>query len=275
MNPYDTIEHAIHFIRENCGSQPSLEKISASVGLSPFHFQKMFTEWAGVSPKKFLQFLTLEKGKQLLKDNNTLLDVSVDLGLSGTSRLHDLFVSLEAMTPGEYKQKGNNLLIYYRFAESLFGKILIASTTKGICSIQFSNNNNESLLNLQNEFPNATFQEGSNANQDQAIRYLTNPVQSIRGIKLHVKGTGFQVKVWEALLKIPSGQISTYGELAGCIQNSKASRAVGSALAKNPIAYLIPCHRVIQSSGKIGEYHWNSDRKTAMLGWENIRKNSK
>jgi AraC family transcriptional regulator of adaptative response/methylated-DNA-[protein]-cysteine methyltransferase len=273
MNPYDTIEKAIHFIRANLDSQPNLDEISVNVGLSPFHFQRMFTEWAGVSPKKFLQFLTLENGKKLLKDsNNTLLDVSIDLGLSGTSRLHDLFVSLEAMTPGEYKQKGNNLLIKYRFAESLFGRIFIATTEKGICSIQFSKDINESLINLKKEFSNATFQEGSNENLEKAIHYLTNPMISLSNIKLHVKGTGFQLKVWEALLKIPFGQISTYGELAGSIQNSKASRAVGSALAKNPIAYLIPCHRVIQSTGKIGEYHWNSDRKTAMLGWERIRR---
>lgn len=272
MSHYDTIEKAIRFIRTNADENPSLEEIAKFVNLSPFHFQRVFTEWAGISPKKFLQYIHLTRAKDLIKDKTmTLLDTSVDVGLSSTGRLHDLFVKLEGMTPGEYKNGGINLLINTSYKDSLFGKVLIASTHKGICSIQFSDDKIAALSYLQENFPYAKFVNASNSQHDLALKQLTNPNSNLPEIKLHVKGTGFQMKVWEALLKIPMGKMYTYGSLASSIQMPTASRAVGSAIARNPIAFLIPCHRVIQSSGNIGEYRWNSDRKTAILAWEAVQ----
>jgi AraC family transcriptional regulator, regulatory protein of adaptative response / methylated-DNA-[protein]-cysteine methyltransferase len=269
MSQYKTIEKAIHFIRRNEENNPSLEDIANFVDLSPSHFQRIFTEWAGISPKKFLQSIHLHRAKQMLNSKSmTLLDASVDLGLSGTGRLHDLFIKWEGMTPGEFKNGGKNLQISYTIKPTHFGDTLFASTEKGICSIQFTENPAQTLNELKSQFPNAIINEGSNSNQNHVIEFLCNPNLTIPEIKLHMKGTGFQFKVWEALLKIPAGNISTYGRLAESIGMPTSSRAVGSAIGKNPIAYLIPCHRVIQSSGSIGDYHWNSDRKAAILSWE-------
>jgi AraC family transcriptional regulator of adaptative response/methylated-DNA-[protein]-cysteine methyltransferase len=272
MNQYATIEKAIKFIHSSSEQNPSLEDIAKFVNLSPFHFQRVFTEWAGISPKKFLQYIHLTKAKEIFQDKTmTLLDASVDLGLSSTGRLHDLFIKLEGMSPGEYKKGGDNLTINTSYRDSLFGKVLIASTHKGICSIQFSEDKIAALSHLQENFPHAKFVNISDSFQDLALKQLTNPNSNLSEIKLHVKGTGFQMKVWEALLKIPMGKMYTYGSLASSIQMPTASRAVGSAIARNPIAFLIPCHRVIQSSGNIGEYRWNSDRKTAILAWEAVQ----
>lgn len=266
---YQRIAKAINFIKANFKQQPSLEEIAEEVNLSPFHFQKLFTDWAGVSPKKFLQFISIGYAKQMLKQKEaTLFDTALATGLSGTSRLHDLFVNLEAMTPGEYKNGGENLSIHFQFYPSPFGRILVASTEKGICFMAFADDEPQSLAKLKSHFPNADFKAESNPMQENALAIFKQNWQEIPKIKLHLKGTDFQLKVWEALLKIPQGKLSTYGEIAQQIENPNASRAVGTAIGSNPIAYLIPCHRVIQSSGGFGGYMWGPTRKTAIIGWE-------
>ncbi|MBC7390282.1 MAG: methylated-DNA--[protein]-cysteine S-methyltransferase [Opitutaceae bacterium] len=266
---YQVISDALEYIKSNFKEQPSLDIIAEKVNLSPFHFQKLFTEWAGTSPKKFLQYTSLEYAKKLLSVNNaTLFDAALETGLTGTSRLHDLFISIEGMTPAAFKNGGKDLVIDYNFAETQFGKVLIASTEKGICYLTFYEDGTEALNCLQNQFPNAFFILQQNEIQLNALRIFNAKPENINQIKLHLKGTDFQLKVWEALLKIPSGQLTTYGFIADKIDSLGASRAVGTAIGKNPIAFLIPCHRVIQSSGIIGGYMWGNTRKTAMIGWE-------
>ncbi len=264
---YERIAKAIEYIQANFKTQPSLEQIAESVHLSPFHFQRLFTQWAGVSPKKFIQYLSLNYAKQLLQEPEiNLFTAAQESGLSGTGRLHDLFVNIERMTPGDYKNGGENLHINYSFNESLFGKILIASTPKGICSITFSETENTDIL--KSTYPNAHLIENQDHLHLEALTLFKNSTDQLPEIKLHLKGSPFQLKVWEALLKIPQGKVSTYGAIAKEIENPQASRAVGTAIGQNPIAFLIPCHRVIQASGKIGGYMWGSTRKSAILGWE-------
>jgi len=266
---FDRIADAIGYINTNFKQQPNLDKIAEKVHLSPFHFQRLFTEWAGVSPKKFLQYISIEYAKKLLKeDQATLFETTYETGLSGTGRLHDLFINIEGMTPAEYKHGGKNLIINYSYADSTFGNILIASTAKGICHLSFSDYDELAFIQLKNQFPNATFNQKLDFIQQNALFIFTHDWKRLNEIKLHLKGTDFQIKVWETLIKIPSGKLSTYGQVARKINNPKASRAVGSAIGDNPVAYLIPCHRVIQSSGNFGQYHWGSNRKTAMIGWE-------
>lgn len=273
ISNYQRIEQAIHFIRNHFQEQPNLDDVAESINLSPFHFQKLFTEWAGVSPKKFLQFTTIGYAKEKLKeDKMTLFDAAFESGLSGTSRLHDLFVNIEGMTPGEFKYGGENLEIHYSLTESQFGKIICASTKKGICHLTFSNNETDSIQNLMNEFPNAKIKEAKDVCHENALKIFQKEWDDLDAIKLHLKGTPFQIKVWEALLKIPSGELSTYGEIANRLAQPKAARAVGTAIGDNPVAYLIPCHRVIQSSGNFGQYHWGSNRKVAMIAWEAAQK---
>jgi AraC family transcriptional regulator of adaptative response/methylated-DNA-[protein]-cysteine methyltransferase len=266
---YHTIAKAISFLETNFTNQPSLDMIANHVNLSPHHFQKVFTEWAGVSPKKFLQFITVQHAKSLLKNTPaTLFDTTYDLGLSSTSRLHDLFIKIEGMTPKEFKNKGANLKINYNYKPSIFGKLLVASTAKGICYMGFSDDTNDAFSELRNRFENAVFTEQSDVFQKSAMEVFNNDWDKISEVKLHLKGTDFQLNVWEALLKIPSGKLSTYGELAKSINKPKAARAVGTAIGSNPIAFLIPCHRVIQASGLTGGYMWNPTRKKAIIGWE-------
>lgn len=266
---YQRIAEAITYIRQNFKSQPSLEEIAEKVNLSPFHFQRLFTEWAGVSPKKFLQYISVEYAKTLLKDKTvTLFDAAMETGLSGTGRLHDLFVTIEGMTPGEYKNGGENLLLSYSFAESPFGLLIIASTAKGICYMAFAAGPEEALTGLQNQFPGARLQQRAEPQHLNALHIFTQNWQEAGRVNLHLKGTDFQLKVWEALLKIPMGGLSTYGQIAGQIGQPAASRAVGTAIGSNPVAFLIPCHRVIQSSGAFGGYMWGPVRKTAIIGWE-------
>ncbi len=266
---YNRIAEAIEYIREHFKTQPSLEEVAEQIHLSPFHFQRLFTEWAGVSPKKFLQFISVQHAKQILSDKQaTLFDAAFETGLSGTGRLHDLFVKIEGMTPGEFKNGGENLSINYSYAESPFGNILVASTDKGICYMAFADNEADAFQQLKQQFPNARYQQMVDMVQQNALYIFTHDWKQLSQIKLHLKGTEFQLKVWETLLKIPMGQLSTYGEIAAKIQTPKASRAVGTAVGDNPVAFLIPCHRVIQSSGSFGQYHWGSTRKTAMIGWE-------
>lgn len=266
---YNRIAEAINYIQQNFTEQPTLDEIAKEVHLSPYHFQRLFTEWAGVSPKKFLQYISLQHAKQILNNTqSTLFDTAYQTGLSGTGRLHDLFVKIEGMTPGEYKNKGENLSINYSYEESLFGKILVASTTKGICYMGFSDEKNIAFSELEKRFPKANFIQQTDEIQQNALLIYTQDWSKINQIKLHLKGTDFQLKVWEALLKIPMGNLATYGNIAKEIQKPKASRAVGTAIGSNPIAYLIPCHRVIQSTGIFGGYMWGTIRKTAIIGWE-------
>lgn len=266
---YNRIAEAINYIQQNFTEQPTLDEIAKKVHLSPYHFQRLFTEWAGVSPKKFLQYISLQHAKQILNNTqSTLFDTAYQTGLSGTGRLHDLFVKIEGMTPGEYKNKGENLSINYGYEESLFGKILVASTTKGICYMGFSDEKNIAFSELEKRFPKANFIQQTDEIQQNALLIYTQDWSKINQIKLHLKGTDFQLKVWEALLKIPMGNLATYGNIAKEIQKPNASRAVGTAIGSNPIAYLIPCHRVIQSTGIFGGYMWGTIRKTAIIGWE-------
>jgi AraC family transcriptional regulator of adaptative response/methylated-DNA-[protein]-cysteine methyltransferase len=269
---YQRIAKAIEFIQSNFKLQPNLDEVAEKVNLSPAHFQKIFTDWAGTSPKKFLQFISLEHAKSLLKEEKaTLFDAALETGLSSTSRLHDLFVKVEGMSPAEYKNGGKNLNISYSFANSPFGKIITASTEKGICYIAFEEDQENAIRDLVNKFPNATFFQKQDEFQQNALSIFNKDWTKLNTIKLHLKGTDFQLKVWESLLKIPLGKLSTYGNLANEIGNPKASRAVGTAIGSNPVAFLIPCHRVIQSSGKIGGYMWGSDRKQLMIGWESAK----
>jgi len=266
---YDRIATAIHFIKDNFRDQPSLDVIAEHVHLSPFHFQKLFSDWAGVSPKKFLQYLSVEHAKGILKEKQaTLFDAAYETGLSGTGRLHDLFVKIEGMTPGEYKNGGQALKINFSFAETIFGNVIIASTSKGICYLAFYDDKKEAFEKLQNTFPNAAYEQMSDLHQANALSFFSKNTDDANAIRLHLKGTPFQIKVWEALLKIPMGKLSTYSSIAYTIENIKASRAVGSAVGDNPVAFLIPCHRVIRSTGEFGNYHWGPVRKLAMIGWE-------
>lgn len=274
---YDRIAEAIDYIRENFQSQPGLEEIAGNIHLSPYHFQRLFTDWAGVSPKKFLQYISVERAKEVLKDQRaTVYDAAFEAGLSGTGRLHDLFISIEGMTPGEFRNGGADLEINYSFAESPFGDILVASTAKGICYMAFVDRAAENHkdgeaaagLDLQSHFPNARFRQMTDLIQQNALYIFTQDWGRLQQIKLHLKGTEFQLKVWETLLKIPMGGLATYKDIAGRLGNPGASRAVGSAVGDNPVAFLIPCHRVIQSVGAFGQYHWGATRKTAIIGWE-------
>lgn len=264
---FERIKQAINFIDTNYKQQPSLDEIAASVYLSPTHFHQLFKEWAGVSPKQFLQFTTISHAKTLLKEGReSLLNSSVDLGLSSSSRLHDLFVNIEAMTPGEYKNGGKNLTIDYSFADSQWGRVLIASTSKGLCHLSFSEEEALSLDSLISEYEKATIQENRVALHNDGLAALSGCVSS--NLSLHLKGTDFQLKVWEALLRIPFGELLSYGDLATEMGKPLASRAVGTAIGNNPVAFLIPCHRVIQGTGAFGGYKWDILRKKAMIGWE-------
>lgn len=270
---YTRIAEAIAYIQHNFTSQPSFEEVAREINVSPYHFQKMFTDWAGVSPKKFLQYITMQHAREILKhEGKTVFDASFETGLSGTGRLHDLFISIEGMTPGEYKQGGKDLTIHYSFAETPFGQVLIASTYKGICYMAFADDAAAAFHALQESFPNAAFKQVTDTLQQQALYIFThNDWSQLNKIKLHLKATPFQLKVWEMLLKIPVGSLSTYGSIAKQINTPNASRAVGTAIGKNPVAFLIPCHRVIQSSGLLGGYHWGSVRKASIIGWEAAR----
>jgi AraC family transcriptional regulator of adaptative response/methylated-DNA-[protein]-cysteine methyltransferase len=273
---YNRIAEAIDYIKVNFKEQPSLNDIAEKVHLSPYHFQRLFTDWAGVSPKKFVQYISIEYAKQLLKDKQaTLFDTAYQTGLSGTGRLHDLFINIEGMTPGEFKNGGESLSIRYSFAESPFGNIIVASTQKGICHMAFFDNKDDAYAKLKRRFPNANYNQMVDNAQQNALFIFQYDWSKINQIKLHLNGTPFQLKVWETLLKIPIGNLSTYGTIAKEIEKPKASRAIGTAIGSNPVAFLIPCHRVIQSSGNIGGYLWGNTRKSAIIGWEAAKYHSK
>ena len=266
MSNYGRIEKALIYLHEHQKEQPSLEEIARYVKLSPEHFQRVFTEWAGVSPKKFLQYLSVERAKKILAHNNILLTAH-KTGLSGTGRLHDLFIKIEGMTPGEYKRGGEQLSIQYSIGISRFGSYLVASTDKGICNLFFYEGSaTHALKELRSLWPHATIIRKATTFHKQIEKYFST--HSTQSIRLHVKGTPFELKVWQALLSIPEGKLASYNQVARSITQVNASRAVGTALSKNPIAYVIPCHRVIKSLGTIGSYHWGVARKSALIGYE-------
>ena len=270
---YQRIARAIEFITAHFKEQPSLDDIAGATGISPFHFQRLFTEWAGVSPKKFMQYLSIEYAKQLLETEQlSLQDAAYETGLSGTSRLHDLFINIEGMTPGEFKSGGQGLSIHYDFAESPFGRLIVASTPKGLCHLFFVEDDKHALRQLKSRFPNASLHQKTDQFQQSALRIFQKDGKPLQRIKLHLPGTPFQIKVWESLLKIPAGSLTCYGDIAKDIGSPKSARAVGTAIGSNPIAFLIPCHRVIQRSGHLGGYRWGETRKAAIIGWEAAKK---
>jgi AraC family transcriptional regulator of adaptative response/methylated-DNA-[protein]-cysteine methyltransferase len=269
---YQRIAAAIAHIQAHFKDQPSLEELAEQVHLSPFHFQRLFTEWAGTSPKQFLRYTSLAHAKQLLRaDQASLLTAAYETGLSGTGRLHDLFVKIEGMTPAEFKLGGKALRIRYRLAESPFGPLIVAATAKGVCHMAFYEDEGAALATLRDHFPAAEIVAEADPAQEAALRIFRQGGGDLGQIKLHLKGTDFQLKVWEALLRIPFGGLSTYGAIAQRIARPGAARAVGTAIGSNPVAFLIPCHRVIQASGVLGGYMWGPVRKAAIIGWEGAR----
>lgn len=270
---YGRIEQAILFLEQNFRTQPELKEVAASVGLSEYHFQRLFSRWAGISPKRFLQFLTIEYAKQLLAESKSVLDATYEAGLSSPGRLHDLFVTCEAITPGEFKNKGEGLTITYGFHPSPFGECLLSITERGICGLAFAQNGERAAVldELKHNWPKAAFVEDP-AQTQPLVEQIFSPVQSKQALPVMLKGTNFQIKVWQALLRIPPGAVVSYDELAALIGQPGAARAVGNAVAQNPIGYVIPCHRVIRKIGAVGDYHWNPTRKRAILGWEAARR---
>jgi AraC family transcriptional regulator of adaptative response/methylated-DNA-[protein]-cysteine methyltransferase len=264
---YNRVEKAIEFIAANQASQPSLDEISRHINLSPFHLQRLFTNWAGITPKKFLQYLTLEKSRERLALGSTLEETAQWSGLSGTSRLHDLFIRFEGMTPGQYRDSGRGVEIYYNIYPSLFGNLLLGVTSEGaICYLSYNQNSEMAISEMQTRWKNATLIRDKK-NSEPVAKKIFNPAPGSE-IPIFTVGTDFQLKVWEALLKIPFGKIASYQLVAEIAGNPKALQAVGSAIGNNPIAYLIPCHRVIRKAGNINQYRWGAHRKMAMIGWE-------
>ena len=272
VTDYQRVENAIGYITKNFKEEPSLAEIASAINLSQYHFQRLFSRWVGVSPKKFIQFVKLFYAKEeLISKQLPLLDLAYDLGLSSASRLHDLFVKVEGMTPGQFKNRGDGLKINYSFCETLFGTVMIGSTNIGICHMAFEVHKEVAIENLKKTFPNAQFFESRDDMQVKALKVFRASWKDLDEIKLHLLGTPFQLKVWEALLKIPSGSLSTYGAIAKEIEKPKSSRAVGTAIGSNPVAYLIPCHRVIRSNGELGGYLWGTNRKQAIIAWEALK----
>ncbi len=271
---YERISRAISYLAQNASSQPDLATVARRVNLSEYHFQRLFLRWAGVSPKRFLQHLTLEDAKARIAQSENLLDVVSGTGLSGPGRLHDLFIRIEAMTPGEHKAGGAGLEIGYGFYDSPFGRALIAYTPRGICALRFAEGTVERDARnlLRREWKAAHISPDPKTARELGTR-IFDPFLGPPGkpLALLVRGTNFQLQVWRALLEMPSGALTTYGAIASRIGHPRAARAVGAAVGANPIAYLIPCHRVIRESGHLGGYRWGATRKAAILGWEAVR----
>ena len=266
---YQTISRAITFIRSTLIQQPKLEQIAGSVGMSPYHFQRVFTEWVGMSPKRYQEYLTLGFSKELLQKRHTLLDVTLNMGLSGTSRLHDLFIKWEAMTPGEYALNGAGVEINWGFFDSPFGQMLAMATKRGLCGIGFVGESSKTVIfdDFKSRWPNAVYIENK-----VILKSLIETLVIGKGtINIHLIGAPFQIKVWEALMNIPKGFVTTYSDIAKAIDNKAAVRAVGTAVGKNPISWLIPCHRVLRKNGELGGYHWGIDLKTALLARESAQ----
>ena len=269
---YRRIAEAIAYLTERADEQPSLDDAAARIGLSPFHFQRLFRAYAGVTPKQFLAHLTVHNAKALLDANASVLDAALDVGLSSPARLHDHFVSIDAVTPGEYKTGGADISIRYGYAPTPFGTAFVAQTARGICAFAFvDGNGDDEFAALATEWPNATLvRDDADARAVAERTFATRPEGA--PLRVLVKGTNWQVRVWRALLEIPEGGLASYGSLARALGNADASRAVGSAIGKNAVGVLIPCHRVITSTGAIGGYRWGTRRKRALLAWESARK---
>lgn len=277
---YARIEKAIRFIEARRREQPGLEEVAAAIHLSPYHVQRLFTRWAGVSPKRFMGFLTMEHAKAMLESSESVLDAALEAGLSGPGRLHDLFVTFEAATPGEYKRAGRGLEIRYGFHAGPFGEFLIARTARGVCGLAFVTDRGRAAAveDLRARWPSASLRRDQAGTQAQARAAFPawGPGPEAAGrsgrLALRVRGTNFQIKVWQALLRIPAGRLASYAAVARAIGRPTAARAVGGALAANPIAFLIPCHRVIRAAGGLDvDYRWGAARKRAILGWEAAR----
>jgi len=266
---YPRIAQAIEYLEKNVNTQPELNEIASAVGLSEYHFQRVFSRWAGISPKRFLQFLTKENAKDLLEKSENLLDTTFEVGLSSLGRLHDLFVTTEAVTPGQYKSGGNGLTIRYGLHDTPFGEALIGLTERGICHFSFvSDSEGDAIDTLVSGWPQARMIEDYNATAPLVEPIFDLSKRSKKPLHLYLRGTNFQLKVWEALLRIPPGAVTSYQGLAEQAGHPGASRAVGTALGRNPIAVLIPCHRVIRKLGEFGNYRYGVTRKKALLGWE-------
>lgn len=273
MKSYETVAAAIRFVRARSREQPTLAEVAGHVGLSPHHLQRVFSAWAGISPKRFLQFLTKESAKALLRDSRDVLSAALESGLSSPGRLHDLMVACEALTPGEVGALGEGLTIRYGYADTPFGAIIAAITTRGVCHLKFieAETAASAEAELRAEWPKARL-----ARDDAAVRVMAQRIFDVttaaRPLSVLLRGTNFQIKVWEALLRIPAGHAVSYGDLAVLADAPRASRAVGSALARNRLALLVPCHRVLREDGAVGEYRWGSDKKLALLAWERARR---
>lgn len=268
---YSRIERAIRYLDRERAAAPSLKDVATHVGLSESHFQRMFTRWAGISPKRFVQHRTAEVVKQLLRERRPVLEATYEAGLSGPGRLHDLIVNAEAVTPGELQRGGLGIRVQYGFHPTPFGECLIALTPRGVCHLAFVApvTRKEAMARLEHDWPLAHLVPDQDATRPAVAKAFPAPGSNkVPSLSLHVKGTNFQLKVWRALLEIPAGEVTTYGAIATKVGDAKASRAVGTAVGSNPVSYLIPCHRVIRASGELGGYAWGVDRKRVMLARE-------
>ncbi|HEY8297644.1 MAG TPA: methylated-DNA--[protein]-cysteine S-methyltransferase [Candidatus Baltobacteraceae bacterium] len=269
---YDRIAEAIDYLSRHVAEQPQLDDIATTVGVSPFHLQRMFRRWAGITPKQFLQFLTLERAKELLDERRSVLEVALESGLSSPARVHDHFVTLEAVTPGEYKGRGAGLAIRYGVAPTIFGTAFVAQTERGICAFAFVDNDlAQQVDDLRERWNAAELTRDDATAADAVTRIFDGNPDASEPLRLVARGTNFQVRVWRALLDIPFGEVRSYEQLARAIGSPKAARAVGNALARNTVGFLIPCHRVILSTGAVGSYRWSPHRKRALLAWEAAR----
>lgn len=269
---YDRVAQAIAYLDAHQLEQPQLEDVAAALGLSPYHFQRLFRRWAGVSPKRFLQFLTLQHAKSLLERPTELLEVAYEAGLSGPGRLHDLFVAADGVTPGEYRRRGEGITLRYGFQATPFGECLVAVSARGICALEFRDataSPRDQLERLERRWSAAELVEQPSATRD-IVESIFRP-RARKHLLLHLRGTNFQLKVWEALLRIPEGKLVSYGTIAAGLGKPGAVRAVAGAVGANPVALLIPCHRVIKSTGHFGDYRWGGERKRALIGFECAR----
>jgi AraC family transcriptional regulator of adaptative response/methylated-DNA-[protein]-cysteine methyltransferase len=265
------IAQAITFLRGQRSRQPGLDEVAAHIGLSASHTQRLFTRWTGVSPKRFLQFVTVEYAKRRMAETADLLALAADAGLSGSGRLHDLFVAMEAVSPGEFRQAARGMTLRYGTAQTPFGRALVVSTPRGICHLSFTTQSGAEALRAVHDAPWAAarlVEDREHAAELLTAVFARDPALAARGLSLWVSGTNFQVQVWRALLRVPRGGLVSYRQLAGLTGRPRAARSVGSAVARNPVALLIPCHRVLRDNGDFGDYHWGRGRKAALCAWE-------
>ncbi|MDA7946536.1 MAG: bifunctional helix-turn-helix domain-containing protein/methylated-DNA--[protein]-cysteine S-methyltransferase [Hyphomicrobiaceae bacterium] len=272
---YDRVRQAIAFISETWRDQPDLDEIARNAGLSPAHFHRLFSRWAGISPKEFVQALTLDHARALLKGSATILDTAYEVGLSGPGRLHDLFIDHEAMTPGDYKRRGSGLEIVWGYHVSPFGLALVMATDRGVAGVAFADDETEQpqvFEDMARRWPAATYLHAPDRTAPYATRIFTPELwRKTDPLKVVLIGTDFEVRVWDALLRLPMGQAITYSDLASHVCSPRAARAVGTAVGRNPISFVVPCHRVLRKDGGLGGYHWGITRKQAIIGWESGR----